>query len=156
MGYLGEVELSMRLDKSVHRLDQSGGQSTENVHAVRSLLHAALISSVIAALLTHRHNLAVARAARGHQRTAPPVHVRLLAPPMAVSSQRIADAFELEGDAATRMWDRIAKVLTKSGEDPNWRRSPPVLDEMRRWKRQPTKRRKRGKTQKKVSKKLSQ
>lgn len=140
-----EVELSMKLDKSVHRLDQAGGRNTENVHAVRALLHAALISSVIAALLTHRHNMAVARTARGGRRTAPPVHVRLLALQMAVSSQRIADVFELEGDTATAMWDRIARVLTQNGKDPNLRNSPSVLDELRGWKRQPKKRRKRGK-----------
>jgi hypothetical protein len=137
-----EVELSMRLDKSVHRLDQSGGQSTENVHALRTLLHAALISSVIASLLAHRHNLAVARATKGRQRQEAPVHVRLLALQMAVSSQRIALAFELSGDEASRAWDRIAGVLTHNGKDPNWRRRPSVLDELRGWKRQPKKRRK--------------
>ncbi len=132
-----EVELSMKLDKSVNRLDKVDAESG---CAVRTLLHAALISSAIAALLTHKHNLGIARRQRGKTRKEAPLHVRLVALQMASSSARIADAFELDGEAAKRQWDRIAKTLTHSGKDPNWRRRPSPLDELRGWKRQPKKR----------------
>jgi hypothetical protein len=44
---------------------------------------------------------------------------------MAVSSQFIAQAFELTGTAAKRRWDTIAELLTRAGTDPNWRRPRP-------------------------------
>jgi hypothetical protein len=56
---------------------------------------------------------------------------------MAVSCQFIAQAFELKGTAAKRRWDKIAELLTHAGTDPNWRRRPSVLDQLRGWKRQP-------------------
>jgi IS4 transposase len=55
-----EIELSMKLDKSVHHLSASGENVGRNIQAVRALLHAALIASVIAGLIAHRYNHAVA------------------------------------------------------------------------------------------------
>ncbi len=129
-----EIELSMKLDKSVHHMAQAGGTQSDNVHALRALLHASLIASVIAGLLVHRHNLSTRPRKPGQPRTAPPLHVRLLALQLATSAQSIAHAFELTGDEADHAWDRVALVLTHSGKDPNWRRSPSVLDELRGWK----------------------
>ena len=48
-----------------------------------------------------------------------------------------AQAFELQGAEATQRWNKIAELLTHSGRDPNWRRRPSVLDQLRGWKRQP-------------------
>jgi NAD(P)-dependent dehydrogenase (short-subunit alcohol dehydrogenase family) len=39
--------------------------------------------------------------------------------------------------AARRWWDKIGGLLTQAGADPNWRRRPSVLDQLRGWKRQP-------------------
>jgi len=128
-----EIELSMKLDKSVHHLAQAGETQSNNVHALHALLHASLVASVIAGLLVHRHNLATRPRGAQQRRTVPPLHVRLLALQMATSAQSIALAFELSGDDATRAWDKIAIVLTHSGKDPNWRRRPSVLDEIRGW-----------------------
>ena len=128
-----EIELSMKLDKSVHHLAQAGETHSSNVHALHALLHASLIASVIAGLLVHRHNLSTRTRSAQQRRTVPPLHVRLLALQMATSAQFIAHAFELSDDEATRAWDRIALVLTHSGKDPNWRRRPSVLDEIRGW-----------------------
>ena len=49
-----EVELSIRLDKSVNRLDAI---DAERPCSLKTLLHASLIASTIAALLAHTHNL---------------------------------------------------------------------------------------------------
>jgi hypothetical protein len=54
-----------------------------------------------------------------------------------VSCQSIAQAFDLEGGEAQRRWDKMAALLTHSGKDPNWRRRPSVLDQLRGGKRQP-------------------
>ena len=61
---------------------------------------------------------------------------------LAVSCQSIAQAFDLQGAEAQRRWDKIAALLTHSGKDPNWRRRPSVLDQLRGWKRQPLARKK--------------
>lgn len=129
-----EVELSIKLDKSVHRLDQI---AAERPCSVKTLLHASLVASTIAAVLAHRHNLNTRPQQAGASRTEAPLHIRLLALQMAVSAQFIAHAFELKGTGAKRRWAKIAELLTHAGTDPNWRRRPSVLDQLRGWKRQP-------------------
>ena len=133
------MELSIKLDTSVHRLDQI---DAERPCSLKTLLHAALVASTIAAVLAHRHHLNTRPHQAGTSRMEAPLHIRLLALQMAVSSQCIAQAFELTGTAAKRRWDNIAEWLTHAGTDPNWRRRPSVLDQLRGWKRQPVAREK--------------
>jgi hypothetical protein len=134
-----EVELSIRLDKSVNRLDAI---DAERPCSLKTLLHASLMASTIAAILAHTHNLKTHPPQAGAPRTEAPLHPRLLALQLAVSCQSIAQAFDLKGIAAKRRWDKIAELLTHSGKDPNWRRRPSVLDQLRGWKRQPLVRKK--------------
>jgi Transposase DDE domain len=129
-----EVELSIRLDKSVNRLDAI---DAEQPCTLKTLLHASLIASTIAALLAQTHHVQTRPQQAGAPRTQAPLHPRRLALQLAVSCQSIAQAFELTGTEATRRWDKIAELLTHSGKDPNWRRRPSVLDQLRGWKRQP-------------------
>ena len=129
-----EVELSIKLDKSVHRLDQV---DAERPCSVKTLLHASLIASIIAALLAHTHNMQTRPAQVGEPRTEAPLHPRRLALQLAVSCQSIAQAFDLKGAAAKRRWQQLAALLTHSARDPNWRRRPSVLDQLRGWSRQP-------------------
>jgi hypothetical protein len=136
-----EVELSIRLDKSVNRLD---ALDTEQPFSLKTLLHASLIASTIAALLAHTHNVQTRPQQVGAPRTEAPLHPRRLALQLAISCQSIAQAFELQGAEALRRWDKIAELLTHSGRDPNWRRRPSVLDQLRGWKRQPLARKKRN------------
>jgi putative transposase len=129
-----EVELSIRLEKSVNRLDAI---DAERPCSLKTLLHASLIASTLAALLAHTHNVQTRPQQAGAPRTQAPLHPRRLALQLAVSCQSIAQAFELQGTEATQRWNRIAELLTHSGSDPNWRRRPSVLDHLRGWKRQP-------------------
>jgi hypothetical protein len=134
-----EVELSIRLDKSVNRLDAI---DAEQPCTLKTLLHASLIASTIAALLAHTHNVHTCPQQPGAPRTEAPLHPRRLALQLAVSCQSIAQTFELRGAEATQGWNKIAVLLTHSGKDPNWRRRPSVLDQLRGWKRQPLARKK--------------
>jgi hypothetical protein len=134
-----EVELSIRLDKSVHRLDAI---DAEQPCTLKTLWHASLIASTIAALLAHTHNVHTRPQQPGAPRTEAPLHPRRLALQLAVSCQSIAQAFDLTGAEATQRWNKIAELLTHSGKDPNWRRRPSVLDQLRGWKRQPLVRKK--------------
>jgi hypothetical protein len=130
-----EIELSIRLDKSVHRLD---AVDSERPCSLKTLLHASLIASIIAALVAHMHNRQTRPPQEGTPRTEAPLHPRRLALQLAVSCQTIAQAFDLKGIEAKQRWQQIADLLTHSGKDPNWRRRPSVLDQLRGWKRQPT------------------
>ena len=134
-----EVELSIRLDKSVNRLDEV---DTEQPCSLKTLLHASLIASTLAALLAHTHNLKTRPSQPGTPRTEAPLHPRLLALQLGVSCQSIAEACQLTGVTAKRRWEKIAALLTHTGKDPNWRRRPSVLDQLRGWKRQPVARKK--------------
>jgi hypothetical protein len=134
-----EVELSIRLDKSVHRLDAI---DAERPCTLKTLLHASLIASTIAALLAHTHKVKTRPQEAGTPRLEAPLHPRRLALQLAVSCQSIAQAFDLQGTEAQWRWDKMAALLTHSGKDPNWRRRPSVLDQLRGWKRQPLARKK--------------
>jgi putative transposase len=129
-----EVELSIKLDKSVNRLDEI---DSERPCSLKTLLHASLMASTIAALLAHTHNLKTRTTQAGEPRMEAPLHPRRLALQLAVSCQSIAQTFGLKGVEAQGRWDKIAALLTHSGKDPNWRRRPSVLDQLRGWKRQP-------------------
>jgi putative transposase len=134
-----EVELSIRLDKSVNRLDAI---DAERPCSLKTLLHASLIASTLAALLAHTHNVQTRPQQAGAPRTEAPLHPRRLALQLAVSCQSIAQAFKLTGPEAQRRWDKIGELLTHGGRDPNWRRRPSILDQLRGWKRQPLARKK--------------
>lgn len=133
------VELSSRLDKSVTRLDEV---DTEPPCSLKTLLYASLMASTIAALLAHTHNLKTRPAQAGMPRTEAPLHPRRLALQLAASCQSIAEACQRQGAVAKRRWETIAAWLTHAGNDPNWRRRPSVLDQLRGWKRQPVVRKK--------------
>jgi hypothetical protein len=127
------------LEESVHRLDQI---DVERPCSVKTLLHASRIASIIAALLAHTHNVQTRPQPAGEPRTEAPLHPRRLAWQLAVSCQSIAQAFDVKGAEAKRRWAKIAEWLTHAGRDPNWRRRPSILDQLRGWKRQPVARKK--------------
>jgi putative transposase len=87
-----EVERSIRLDKSVNRLDAI---DAERPCTLKTLLHASLIASTIAALLAHTYHVKTRPLEAGTLRTEAPLHPRHLALQLAVSCQSIAHAFDL-------------------------------------------------------------
>jgi len=126
-----EIESDNKLDKSCNHIDNVRAQT---VAAVRALVHASIISSMLACLLCHRHRLKEPRPrTTGQQRTNPPIHPQSLARAMGAAAMKIAAALDLEGRAAVREWQAIAEYLQHLGQDPNWRRNPSILDQMRGW-----------------------
>jgi putative transposase len=126
-----EIESDNKLDKSCSHLDEA---RAETGPAARALVHASIISSMMACLVVHRHRLKH-RAPRGRprERTRPPLHPQSVARAMGSAAMTIAAALTLRGDEADREWHRIAGCLEHLGKDPNWRRSPSILDQMRGW-----------------------
>lgn len=126
-----EIECDNKLDKSGSQMDEILAQKGS---AVRALLHASVISSAIACLVTHRHRLAT-RPAEGEPaiRTQPPLHPRSVGLALATAAMSLAAAFALRGAAARTEWDRLAANLVHLGKDPNWRSKPSILDQLRGW-----------------------
>ena len=126
----------MKLDKSVHRLDAI---DAERPCSLKALLHASLIASILAALLAHTHNLNTRPQQTEPHVRGPPASPRL-ALQLAVSCQSIAQAFDLQGEEATRAGQDRSVAHT-------WRRIPIAPSPIRlrsapRWKRQPIPRKK--------------
>jgi hypothetical protein len=125
-----EVEMSFKLDKGAYRLDEGKGERT---CSIKALLHASLIASILTALLVHKHTLQTRPARDDAQRTVAPIHQGLVSKCLLQWAYSIARAFELDGEAADREWDRLAGNLTYAAKDPAWRSNPSVLDQMRGW-----------------------
>lgn len=129
-----EIELDNKLDKSCHRLDQVGARTGP---AVRALVYASIIASILVCLITHRHRLSEAPPPhKGAERTTPPIHAQGLARTLVFAAISVARAFELTGVAADKEWDRLAGIF-RHETDPNWRRRPSILDQMRGWRTSP-------------------
>jgi hypothetical protein len=127
-----EVERSLRLDTSGHRLDTL---DAERPCSLQTRVPAARIASTIAARLAPTPTLKTRPLHASAPRMAAPLHPRRLAWPLAVAGQSIAHAFDRHGVAAKRRWEKMAERLTPAGRDPNGRRRPAVLAQFRGWKR---------------------
>jgi putative transposase len=126
-----EIESDNKLDKSCSRLDEISAQTAPTV---RALVHASIVSSMLACLLAHHHRVRETVPDKvGAERTTPPIHPQTLARSMGSAATKIADALALSGPKATAEWDAIARYLNHLGKDPNWRRSPSILDQLRGW-----------------------
>jgi len=129
-----EVARSLTWDTSVPRLDAI---TAARPGALQALRQASRIASMLAALLAPTHHLHTRPPPLGAPRPEAPLPPRRLAWQRAVSGQAIAPAFDLQGDAATRRWDKSAAWRTHAGRDPHGRRRPSVVAQLRGWKRQP-------------------
>lgn len=130
-----EIESDNKLDKSCSHLDEIAARTGPSV---RAMVHASMVSSIITCVLAHHVRLNEAPPpSQGAERLTPPIHPQSLARAMGSAAGTIATAMDLRGDKATREWDRIAAFLSHLGRDPNWRRSPSILDQLRGWKISP-------------------
>jgi hypothetical protein len=134
-----EVELNNKLDKSSHRLDEIDSCKPA---AVRALIHATMISSMLVGLIVHQHNLEIAREATDPDgtRTRAPLHHGLVARELASCGHRVAAALDQGPLADAAEWAHLAKVIVFLGTDTNWRHKPSVLDRMRGYRVMPSRR----------------
>ena len=127
-----EIESDNKLDKSCNHIDDARAETGQ---ATRALIYASLTSSMLACLVAHRHRLNMKPPPKKNaERKDAPLHPQALARAMATAAPRIAAAFDLRGAAADLAWQSIAEYLEHLGRDPNWRRSPSILDQLRGWK----------------------
>lgn len=143
-----EIESDNKLDKSCLNLDKISAQTGP---AVRALIDASIIGSIIMGLLAHHHRRRETKTKKaGAERTIPPIHPQSLARAVGCAAQGIACAMELTGELAQKRWQELAEYLEHLGKDPNWRSRPSVLDQLRGWKVSPgSKRNKSGRSKQK-------
>ncbi|MOA08246.1 hypothetical protein D3C78_1279970 [compost metagenome] len=118
-----EIELTNKLDKSVHRLDQPGA---ERSCSLKAMLHACLLSSILTALVVHRYHLNT-RPKGSRARDVAPLHQMNVAKSIASAH----GSFQRSMLGGENRWDHLAEYLVHLGKDPNWRRKPSTLDQMR-------------------------
>lgn len=132
-----EVELSMKLDKTIQRLDQT---KATKAATIRTMLHAGLLASIITAILVHRHHINT-RPKPGTERTEAPLHPMQVARVLYKHADTIAYAMELEEwgqeEKAAIAWQLAVDKINKNARDPNWRRRPSTLDKLRGTKQSP-------------------
>jgi hypothetical protein len=131
-----EIELDNKLDKSCSRLDEVAARTAP---AVRALVHASMVASMIACLLAHHHRRRSAPPhdrKRGCVRTKPPIHPQAISRSLGAMAPYVTRVLEMSGKAAQDEWDRLAGHLNYK-TDPNWRHRPSVLDQMRGWRLAP-------------------
>lgn len=130
-----EIEQNNKLDKSCHRLDEIDARRPE---AVRALLHASMIASIIVCLIAHKQQMIEKRPARpGTDRKTAPIHPQTLSRMVGVMALDLAVLMRSQGQSAREGWKRAADLLVSQGRDPNWRRRPSILDQLRGWKISP-------------------
>lgn len=113
-----EIECDNKRDKAAARLDQIHGRKRESVTV---LVYASLLRTILA-----NHLVYVDLRDRPAKRA--PLHGMALALALAANNQLILLAIERDEPA---IWERAARVLRARGHDPNWRRRPSILDQLR-------------------------
>lgn len=145
-----EVELSMKLDKTVNQLDKT---TATKATSVRTMLHASLLASTIAAIAVHLHHLQT-RPKGGGPRKVSPLSPMAVAKVFNRKADLIADAMDSDdrGDpkGALLFWDKLALILERDGHNINWKRRPSTLDRMRGTKPTPARKRAKPKSQAKM------
>jgi len=113
-----EIESDNKRDKSGARLDQIRG---ETFASVITLVYASLMRTILANYLVYID-------LRDRPPTRAPLHGLALALALNTNHQLILFALEVD---TPEIWERAARVLRARGHDPNWRRRPSILDELR-------------------------
>jgi hypothetical protein len=126
-----EIECDNKVNKSCFQIDEIEARSGP---ALRAMIHAAMASSILASLAAFHVTESESKPSfEGEERTKPPVHTQALARAMGCAALSIARTFELDVTARKLEWERISGYLADMGRDPNWRRSPSILDQLRGW-----------------------
>ena len=130
-----EIESDNKLDKSCMNLS---GVKARGGAAVRALVHASLVGSMIIGLLVHHHRRRETKPKKSDNiRTSAPLHPQSLARAVGCAADGIARAVELHGNAATKRWKELTGYMIHLGRDPNWRSRPSILDQLRGWRIEP-------------------
>lgn len=121
------IEIDNKLAKSSCRLDQIQAETTVSALV---LIHAAMVASIIANAVVHADQLARITASRTAPRPVAPLHPMLVAKMIAHMADRIACTMS-EDPPRPEEWNRLMGLIEHMGRDPNWRRRPSAIDEVK-------------------------
>jgi len=113
-----EIEIDNKRDKAGARLDQIRGKKLDSVIV---LVYASLIRTILANHLVYLD-------LRDRPATRAPLHGLAMALAPSSSNQIILLAIKRDD---LEIWERAARVLRARAHDPNWRRRPSILDQLR-------------------------
>ncbi len=113
-----EIELDHKRDKAAARLDQLRARKKSSTLI---LVYASLLRTVLANHLVYTD-------LRDRPPTRAPLHGMAVALALNSSATRLLDALRSDDP---RLWRRLAILLRARGHDPNWRRRPSALDQLR-------------------------
>lgn len=119
------IELDHKLAKTACRLDEI---SAETPASALIMLHAAMIAAILSNSIVRAAE--IARGAIGAHvppMKEAPLHPMLVAKMLVSLADRLSTMIG-NPDVPMAEWDRVAGVICHLGSDPNWRRSPSVLD----------------------------
>jgi Transposase DDE domain len=120
-----EIEIDNKVDKSGARLDEI--EARKGV-TVRILLLASLLNTTIARTIVQSEKLAIRKGCAPAQAAKrPPLHTILLMRALASMNATVSRMVQSPG-APTTNWNWLMAALRHLSHDPNWRRSPSVLD----------------------------
>lgn len=120
-----EIEVDNKIDKSGARLDEI--EARKGV-SVRILLLASLLNTTISRTIVQSEKLAIRKdRAPAQEAKRPPLHTLLLMRALA-SMYNTVTRMVLNPNATTTDWKWLMATLRHLSHDPNWRRSPSVLD----------------------------
>ena len=118
------VELQNKLAKTGCQLDEV---TAKTPIPMEILVHAAMLASMLANAAAHLEHLDQGLVGQKTPKLKrPPVHAMAIWKYIVTGSPRLIDL--LRGVPRRDGWDHVARVLTRGGQDPNWRRKPSPID----------------------------
>lgn len=122
-----EIEIDNKVDKMGTRLDEI---SARKPVSVRTLVLASMINATLARTIVHREKLAILNEKAAKKATAAPrapLHAIQVVRAMMVCARAVHVLLEEQAPSVFE-WNRVMAGVRSLGQDPNWRRSPSVLD----------------------------
>ena len=122
------IEIQNKLSKSACQLDEITARTAAPVEI---LVHAAMIASILANAVAHLEHLDQGMVgSRCKVPTRPPLHAILIWKCITTSGPRLATLI-VSSTETTKTWDQVAQFLMHGGQDPNWKRSPSPIDQVK-------------------------
>jgi hypothetical protein len=122
------IEIQNKLSKSACQLDEITARTAAPAEI---LVHAAMIASILANAVAHLEHIDQGMVdERCKVPVRPPLHAILVWKCIAAAGPRLATLIGNPNDA-TKAWDEVAQFLMYGGQDPNWRRSPSPIDQVK-------------------------
>lgn len=122
------IEIQNKLSKSACQLDEITARTAAPVEI---LVHAAMIASILANAVAHLEHLDQGMVgSRCKVPIRPPLHAILIWKCITTSGPRLATLI-VSPTETTKTWEQVAQFLMYGGQDPNWKRSPSPIDQVK-------------------------